>query len=103
MDESKNIISGMLSSITPELEENSLILVKVTDDIQQVAVNEVQAGLLEFLKKELNDDSLHIIIEPEESKEKKKVFFTDTDKFNYMAEKNPALLKLKQQFNLDFE
>jgi hypothetical protein len=30
-------------------------------------------------------------------------YYTDVDKLKYMIEKNPALGKLKQEFNLDFE
>jgi len=103
IDESQHLISEILNAVTPVLKDNSQVVVKVEDEIQNVAIHEVEDKLLDYLRKELKDDSMQIVITREDLKEKGKELFTDNDKFNYMADKNPVLLKLKQQFNLDFE
>jgi hypothetical protein len=41
------------------------------------------------------------VMETEDSPQTK--YYTDLDKLKYMIEKNPAIAKLKQDFNLDFE
>ena len=63
-----------------------------------------KTDLLSFLRNELNLDSIEIkevILEAEE--QSKARYYTDLDKLKYMIEKNPALQKLRQDFNLDFE
>jgi hypothetical protein len=46
-------------------------------------------------------DIQEIVIESDEMPQTK--YYTDTDKLKFMIEKNPAVGKLKQEFNLDFE
>jgi DNA polymerase III subunit gamma/tau len=63
-----------------------------------------KAPLLEFLREKLNNQSVQfeeIIPDPDSSLKKK--YYTNLDKLKHMAEKNPALQKLRQDFNLDFE
>lgn len=60
--------------------------------------------LLAFLKEQLNNQLLEfkeqvLDIETESSSK----HYTDQDKLKYMAEKNPAIQKLAQDFKLDFE
>jgi DNA polymerase III subunit gamma/tau len=64
----------------------------------------VRADILSFLRKELNNDTIELteLLEDNEENNQNNLY-TAEDKFRHMAEKNPALNKLKQQFNLDFE
>jgi DNA polymerase-3 subunit gamma/tau len=61
--------------------------------------------LLNYLRKELNNYTIDIVVNfaHDGSNEKKNMYYTAEDKFQYLSEKNPILAKLKQQFNLDFE
>jgi len=60
--------------------------------------------LIQFLIHETGVKNLEIqeeLISGEEAKSPK--YYTDIDKLKYMTEKNPSLIKLKKDFNLDIE
>lgn len=63
----------------------------------------VKADLLEYLKRELNNDSIQLTAVVEEKEDNGNSLYTDEEKFKHLAQKNPNLTKFKQQFNLDFE
>ena len=62
----------------------------------------IKTDLVNFLNIKLNDSSISVNVILEEQQEKK-IIYTAEDKFQHLINKNPELLKLKQQFNLDFE
>ena len=65
-------------------------------------MNQKRGELLEFLKKNLNNYQISLQTRiPENHKEVKP--YTDKEKFEKMAAKNPALNKLKEQLDLDIE
>jgi len=67
-------------------------------------VNSVKPNLVAFLRNALLNDSITLnLIVDEAGENGKKKLYTPEDKFHYLTKKNPALGKLKQQFNLDFE
>lgn len=86
----------------PLLTENFAIEFTIENKVQQEAIEQEKADLLSFLRAELSNytTSLKTIINTIESERKP---YTAGDKFKRMAEKNPALTKLKQQFDLDIE
>jgi DNA polymerase III subunit gamma/tau len=65
-------------------------------------LNGFKTELLSFLRKQLQNYELDIeaIVSVEEDK---KIVYTSSDKFNYLAKKNPALLELKQKLGLDID
>ncbi len=65
--------------------------------------NRVKKDLTAYLRDKLRNHTFEMdeILENDESKTNN--LYTVEDKFKHMAEKNPALNKFKQQFNLDFE
>ena len=54
------------------------------------------------MRKELNNYSVQLVTTITNNNSEKKLY-TATDKFKRMAEKNPAINKLRQQFDLDIE
>ncbi len=68
------------------------------DDFTSEILNHLQG----LLRRDLNNTQ--ITIQTKVSKEENQNFiYTAEDKFKNMAGKNPALIKLKQRFGLDFE
>jgi DNA polymerase III subunit gamma/tau len=64
----------------------------------------IKPQLLIFLKENLGNANFNIeerIIENIDNDQKK--HYSDSERLKFMIDKNPALLKLKQEFNLDFE
>jgi len=57
-----------------------------------------------FLRRELLNDliTISVLMEADPDEGKRKMYSTE-EKFQYLNSKNPAVMKLKQQFNMEFE
>ncbi len=85
----------------PQLTEQFKIKMKVDNMIIAKDVLNM-AALLEFLKRELNNNQ--ITIEPVlPGKKERKVVLTDREKFEAMAKKYPGIKQLKEQLNLELD
>jgi len=97
-------IFQILKNHLPEKNENETIVLKLDNSSQQKDVNEkIKNRLLAFLKQKLNNSFIELTIEVLEQLNENQVIYSSVDKYNYMAEQNEALQKLKKEFNLDFE
>jgi DNA polymerase-3 subunit gamma/tau len=65
-------------------------------------INEEKTELLAYLRKELRNFDISIVTPVDKSEGEKKIY-TPQDKFRRMAEINPNINKLKQQFDLDID
>lgn len=93
-----------LTAVVPELKDNFVVELKLNSESQCEAVKDVSMELLKYLKKELRNSSVSLqttVIAGEARNDKK--LYTDTDKFNYLNEKNPSLSLLQKTLNLDFK
>ncbi len=64
----------------------------------------IKPYLLAFLKRELLNDLIVIsVLMEEDPDEGKRKMYSTEEKFLYLNSKNPAVMKLKQQFNMEFE
>jgi len=85
----------------PELTDNFVVLMKVDNMfIAKDVLN--MAALLEYLKKELNNNQITINPVLPDKKERK-VVLTDRERFEVMAKKYPGIKQLKDQLNLELE
>ena len=85
----------------PELTDNYVVLMKVDNMfIAKDVLN--MAALLEYLKKELNNNQITINPVLPDKKERK-VVLTDRERFEVMAKKYPGIKQLKDQLNLELE
>ncbi len=93
--------ASALTKYMPVLKDDYKILFKTDNKI--FATDQVLLGeLLGFLKKELKNYKIEII--PEIStKEENQRAYTDREKFEKMAQKNPNLLKLKKDLDLEID
>ncbi|HXC05005.1 MAG TPA: hypothetical protein VNZ86_09660, partial [Bacteroidia bacterium] len=91
-----------LSSRKPRLGENNMIEFTVDNASQAEFLQNDKQELLSFLRKELSNYDLQINILVNKIEGERKLY-TAQDKFKHMAEKNPALAKLRQQFDLDVD
>lgn len=96
---------NVLHSQKPSLTEGYLIELNFFNNAQVDEFKfKIKPSLLSLLRNDLKNTRLEIkeTIQGEEYQSNTK-YYTDADKLKYMAEKNPALQKLRQEFNLDFE
>ena len=89
----------------PVLKDKHIIELTLINKAQAEDFNKrIKTELLSYLRENLKNNLIIFdIIVPDDSSANGKRPYTDEEKFKYMAEKNPLLNKLKQDFNLDFE
>ncbi|MCB0764278.1 MAG: DNA polymerase III subunit gamma/tau, partial [Flavobacteriales bacterium] len=71
----------------------------IVNEVQENYLRSEKPELLGFLRRQLGDPGLELEVEKEEVKVRPR--YTPLDKFRLMAEKNPALLKLREELDLD--
>ena len=101
--ETKPRMYSTLKNNLPILKDKYIIEYTLNNTDQQDDFNKmVKADLVGYLCKELNNYKIQIVTNIIEVQGVKRPY-TAEEKFEHMSKKNPALNKLKQQFNLDFE
>jgi DNA polymerase-3 subunit gamma/tau len=94
--------ANALGKYKPVLKENFVI--EYTVDNKLIAEDKLNiAALLEFLKKELDNNQItlkHIVANKDN---KKKVAYTDREKYEEMAKKYPHLADMKEQLGLELD
>lgn len=96
-------ISVTLSSVTPELHEDKTIVLKLDNStLKEAFDHNFRARLENHLRTELQNSLLKLETTVEAT-ERGEILYSDEQKFNHLASKNPALKDLKKTFNLDFE
>lgn len=99
IQEEHHLKNSMLNC-QPELLNESLFEVVVNNPMQEQKLLEEKINILNAIKRKLQNTSIdmqvRITIENE-----KKLAFTPAERFSLMAEENPALQKLKDEFGLE--
>lgn len=99
LDDRPNLQSTL--SKDPELKEDYKLILEIDNTIQEDLIDSIKPELVSYLRKELKNSKIELEIKVSD-KIKNKIIYTDLDKFDEMAKKNPHLKTLKQKFNLDF-
>ena len=76
------------------------ITIRLSNPIEQPLLQNIRVQLIAHLRGKLNNNSINIegvLVETEE----KRIAYTAKEKFDALAEKNPALKELKERFGLD--
>ena len=104
----KPIYSGLISGATFSVEEANTIKALFDSQLQIDMFVDIKTELIVYLRDRFGNNQIDIVetaaigqvggADPSRPK-----LYTDEDKLKYMAQKNPLLLKFKQQFNLDFK
>jgi len=95
-------LSTTLKKHRPVLKEDFLIEFCVDNKVLAEDLHQKQNDLLEFLISKLNNPKIHLqIIVPDHPIGLKP--YTDREKFGRMAEKNPGLLGLREQLDLEID
>lgn len=81
-----------------DLVENTIKL-HLTNPVEEPLLASIKSDLIEFLKKNLkNEVAIEGILKKSTSK---KVIYTNKEKFDHLAAKNPMLLELRDRLGLD--
>jgi DNA polymerase-3 subunit gamma/tau len=92
-------LKNTMLDFSPILKENYRIEVEVLNPVQGQALNEKKTDLYEYLSEQLKNTTIQIEIKTTED-QSELLPFTDREKYQYLAEKNPTLQTLTKEFNL---
>ena len=95
-------LSSTLMAGKPVQEDDTTISFSVLNQVQEDEIGAIKIDLLTFLRNALKNPALQlkIIVDKNETERKP---YTGEEKFQRLSEKNPALNKLRQQFNLEID
>ena len=99
--EGSSIVYAAMINHEPIIKENFKVELPVDNKSQLEEMNLKRTDLHDFLRKDLKNGGLELNFHIQKSKKLKKAY-TDEEKFNQLAEKNPHLLTLKKKLDLDF-
>jgi len=90
----------MIGKRSIQKKENGLVEIVLSTDIERKFLKAEETEIVQFLRKELGARLLTFSIAVKEADARQKLY-TDKEKFNYLAEKHPLLLKLKEKLFLE--
>lgn len=94
----------VLKSHKPTLQsENQLELQLNNVSQQKDFIEKLHSKLMGYLKEKLNNFSIELTVTVANEISNQQLVYTASDKYNFLAEQNELLHKLKQNFNLDLE
>lgn len=97
--EGKNSLHATLAAHEPEVVGQSAIRFAIVNEVQEKYMREEKPTLLSHLRRALADPALQLDVVKQEVNVRPR--YTKQDRFNIMAERNPALLKLRDALDLD--
>ncbi|MFP4556677.1 MAG: hypothetical protein ACLFNU_07385 [Bacteroidales bacterium] len=95
--------ASLLITYQPSVENGNDVIVGFDSQLQVDMFSEIKNDLLVFLKKKLDNNAISIETSIKAQEEQKNKLYTVEDKFKYLSDLNPELIRLKQQLNLDFD
>jgi DNA polymerase-3 subunit gamma/tau len=76
------------------------VIVHLHNHFQETLINTIKVDILTFLREKLANTSIQLMGE-HTAVDDKKVIYTNREKFDHLAEKNPKLKDLKERLGLD--
>ncbi len=98
-DNGEKIFASILKADIPRI-KNNLICVTYPNEMMKAELIKVKPKALKYLRQTLNNFSLEFKIEVNEENIKK-FAYTPQEKFDFLKEKNDAIVNLKKTFNLE--
>jgi len=83
-----------------DFSEDLSIRLTLPNSFQSLTIEALQQELLTYLRSTLNNRNIQLKTEVEKI-ENKKLIYTNSEKFDYLAEKYPNLRELKKRLDLD--
>jgi DNA polymerase III subunit gamma/tau len=91
----------LLRNLNPS-QESYIIHVTVNSSVNESIIKEYQEQLMEFIRNSSKEPNLYLKINVDTSQQLDKIeLYSNREKFEYLAQKNPALLELKNRFKID--
>ncbi|WP_128547698.1 DNA polymerase III subunit gamma/tau [Larkinella soli] len=82
--------------------DGTTIHITLDNSLQVDLLNDLRQDLLTYLRRQLQNSQIQLQHKVA-AQENRRMIYTPQDKFNYLAEKNPALLELRKTLGLDVD
>lgn len=92
---------ALLQLDEPRLKHKTEIHITVPNQTNKVELEKNSSPLLRFLREQLSNDHLNMVIHVD-VKEEKKFVYTSEDKYKELVAKNAIVEDFKKNFNLDY-
>lgn len=76
--------------------------IEIHNEVQREMLNVIKQDMLDYIRRDLGNNAVSIDITVSQHQHETKAY-KPSDKFKFMAEKNPMLLELKKRFDLDID
>jgi hypothetical protein len=86
----------------PGLTDDFKLVLDIENTVQDDLINSVKPELVSWLRKELKNSKIQLFTNINQEA-RDKIIYTDSEKYEEMIKKNPAIDQLRQKFKLDFE
>jgi hypothetical protein len=84
----------------PYRKEGSMITVDLLSPVHETMLNNIKSELVAFLRERLRNNTIQVTGQLQ-TEQDKKIIYTNREKFDFLAEKNPMLKELKDRLGLD--
>jgi hypothetical protein len=88
-------------SVLPKIQDDYTLLLEIDNRIQDEMLADIRPELISYLRKELRNSGIILKTVVTEIK-REKIIYSDIEKYQALAGKNPSLALLKKTLNLDF-
>jgi hypothetical protein len=84
--------------------QNRVVIVEVMGSVQEEIANKIRPDLMRMIRKLTQADQFSIQIEVKEEMESgPSKLYTNSEKFNFLKQKHPALMELQRKFGLEVD
>ncbi|MGC6490905.1 MAG: DNA polymerase III subunit gamma/tau [Flavobacteriales bacterium] len=101
--EGKHNLSSILVEKKILLSDSNNLTITLDNKVQEEVLMNEKTEIISFLRDKLNNDMISLQTEIKELEQHEVKAYTDEDKFKKMAEKQPVLLQMKDEFNLEID
>ncbi|MBO4771565.1 MAG: DNA polymerase III subunit gamma/tau [Bacteroidales bacterium] len=93
-------LHAIFASAVPEIKDNYVLEMTLQNSLQNDAINEVKAGFVNYIRKELHNGKIEVVTKISET-QASTMPYTDSDKYKYLSQQNENLNVLTKDLNLE--
>ncbi|MCX2739482.1 DNA polymerase III subunit gamma/tau [Pontibacter anaerobius] len=97
----ENMMEFTLLNRQYHISADNEVILHLENHVMMDQFTAIRPDILRELKKETGNRSIKLLAEVVEAQDEGRKLYTSADKFNYLAEKYPVIIDLKQRFGLD--
>jgi len=86
----------------PRLADDFKLILDIENTVQDDLINSVKPELVSWLRREMKNSKIQLFTEINQEV-KDKIIYTDSEKYEEIVKKNPAIGLLRKKFKLDFD